>query len=80
MFENRKYVIIDKNDVSSVDFSKVIETSANTLRYSLDGSKTFVKYEGNKPSFLIGKADYSHSEILALLNDTGGDWWDDAGV
>ena len=44
MFENRKYVIIDKDEVSSVDFSKVLETSADTLRYSLDGSKTFVKY------------------------------------
>ena len=49
MYENRKYVIIDKDDVSSVDFSKVLETSADTLRYSNDGNKTFVKYEGNKP-------------------------------
>ena len=69
MFENRKWVIIDKDDVSSVDFSKVIETSADTLRYSNDGNKTFVKYEGNKPSFLYGKDTYNHSEILAILND-----------
>ena len=75
MFENRKWVIINKSDVSSVDFSKVIETSANTLRYSLDGSKTFVKYEGNKPSFLSGKTEYTHSEILAILNDVDGEWY-----
>ena len=31
MFENRRWVIIDKDDISSVDFSKVIETSADTL-------------------------------------------------
>ena len=77
MFENRKYVIIGKDDVSSVDFSQVLETSADTLRYSTDGNKTFVKYEGNKPSFLTGKTEYSHSEILAILNvpfESGGEW------
>ena len=42
MFENRKWVIISKDDVSSVDFSQVLETSADTLRYSNDGNKTFV--------------------------------------
>mgnify|MGYP006411437459 CR=1 FL=1 len=67
MFENRKYVIIDKGEVSSVDFSQVLEYSANTLRYSLDGSKTFVKYEGSQPSFLSGKTELSHSQILTEL-------------
>jgi hypothetical protein len=75
MFENRKWVIIDKDDVSSVDFSKVIEASADTLRYSLDGSKTFVKYKGTQPSFLSGKTEYSHSEILAILKDVDGEWY-----
>ena len=78
MFENRKYVIINQSDVSSVDFSKVMETSANTLRYSLDGSKTFVKYEGSKPSFLSGKTVYSYNEILAILDDVDGEWYVDA--
>jgi hypothetical protein len=64
---SRKYVIIDKAEVSSVDFSKVLETSADTLRYSVDGSKTFVKYEGEQPSFLSGKTENSHSEILEIL-------------
>ena len=75
MFENRKYVIIDKDDVSSVDFSQVLETSADTLRYNNDESKTFVKYEGNKPSFLSCKTEYTHSEILAILNDVDGEWY-----
>ena len=75
MFENRKWVIIDKDDVSSVDFSKVLENSANTLRYSNDGNKTFVKYEGSQPSFLTGKTEYNHSEILAILDEVDGEWW-----
>ena len=80
MYENRKYVIISKNDVSSVDFTKVIETSADTLRYSNDGNKTFVKYNGSQPSFLSGKTEYSHREILAILNEVDGEWWSDRGV
>ena len=77
MYENRKWVIIGRDDASSVDFSKVIETSVDTLRYSNDGSKTFVKYEGNKPSFLYGKDTYNHSEILAILRDENGEWWEE---
>ena len=64
---NRKYVIITASEVSSVDFSKVLETSANTLRYNNDNSKTFVKYEGDQPSFLDGKTEYNHDEILIEL-------------
>jgi hypothetical protein len=61
------YCIIDASEVSSVDFEQVAETSADTLRYSLDGSKTFVKYEGTQPFFLLGKTKYTHSEILVEL-------------
>jgi len=53
-YENRKYVIINASEVGSVDFSQVNETSANTLRYSVDDSKTFVKFDGDTPSFLSG--------------------------
>ena len=63
----RTYCIIDSSEVSSVNFEQVAETSADTLRYSIDGSKTFVKYEGTQPSFLNGKQEYTHSEILAIL-------------
>jgi hypothetical protein len=66
---NKKYVIIDADEVSSVDFDQVFETSAQTLRYNVDpaGTKTFVKFEGSTPSFLEGKTQYDHSEILAIL-------------
>ena len=73
----KKYVIINASEVSSIDFSKVLETSADTLRYSLDGSKTFVKFEGDTPSFLDGKRQYDHSEIIAILQSS--DWSSDEG-
>jgi hypothetical protein len=71
---SRTYVIINSSDVSSVDFSQVAETSADTLRYSLDGSKTFVKFNGDTPSFLIGEPQYDQEEMLGILN--GADWTD----
>tara|TARA_R110002020_G_scaffold399049_2_gene608935 strand:+ start:151 stop:390 length:240 start_codon:yes stop_codon:yes gene_type:complete len=72
---SRKYVIINADEVSSVDFSQVDETSADTIRYSLDGTKTFVKFDSDTtPSFLDGKTQYSHSEILTVLS---GDEWTD---
>ena len=69
---SKTYCIIDSSDVSSVDFEQVFETSAETLRYSVDDSQTFVKYEGAKPRFLYGKDTYTHSQMLEIL--AGSDW------
>ncbi len=63
----RKYVILESSEVSGVDYSQVIEQSTDGLKYSVDGSKTIVKYEGEQPSFLSGKTEYTHSEILSIL-------------
>ena len=71
---SRNYVIIDASEVSSVNFDQVLETSADTLRYNLAGDKTFVKYEGDTPSFLEGKTANSHSEMLDIL--AGEEWTD----
>ena len=73
----RNYVIIDASEVSSVDFNQVLETSADTLRYNVAGTQTFVKFEGDTPSFLEGKTAYTHSEILTILS--GSDWTDPDG-
>lgn len=64
----RNYVIINKSEVSNIDFSKVKETSADTLRYSVDGTKTFVKFEGDTPAFLSGKQQYTHAQIIEILS------------
>jgi len=70
---NRKYVILDALDVPSIDFDQVMETSADTLRYSLDGSQTFIKYEGTRPSFFDeDDIDLTHAEILDVLSHE--DW------
>jgi len=45
MYENRKYLIIPSSIVDNINFTQVHETSKDTLRYSVDGTKTFVKYD-----------------------------------
>ena len=42
-YENRKYLIIPTLITGSIDFNQVHETSSETLRLSVDGTKTFVK-------------------------------------
>jgi hypothetical protein len=73
---DRNYVIIAASELNKVDFTQVMETSAETLRYSLDGQYTFVKFEGETPSFfgLINdkSQQYSHTEILEIL--AGPEW------
>jgi len=44
-FPNRRWLIIPSTDVESIDFSQVHQTSEETLRYSIDGTKTFIKYD-----------------------------------
>jgi hypothetical protein len=64
---HRTYVIINAADAPQVDFDEVLETSEDTLRWSVDHTKTFVKFVGETPSFLEGKTQYNYSEILAIL-------------
>ena len=42
--ENRKWIFLNSGDMSEVNFDQVLQTSADTCRYSLDGTKAFVKY------------------------------------
>ena len=46
------YVIISLEDVEDIDFDQVMQTSAQSLRISEDGTSTFVKFQGATPSFL----------------------------
>lgn len=46
-FPNRRWLVIPTTEVENVDFNQVHENSPETLRYSVDGTKTFIKYEIN---------------------------------
>jgi hypothetical protein len=76
IYDHRHYVIISVSDLGLIDFNQVLETSASTVRKSLDETLTFVKYEGDMPSSVTAcsskSQEYSHSEILVILDGT--DW------
>jgi len=72
MYENRKYLIFPVTELSKVDFNQVGETSAETVRKSVDQTKTFVKYEGQDPTFVSQltntEGPYNHEQILDILS------------
>ena len=77
--KDRRYVFIDRKDVRLINFNKVMQTSPLTMQYSIDGSKTFVKYVGDQPDFIynitkdsIGLKEYNNSEMLEIL--AGPEW------
>lgn len=76
--EDRKYMIFSISELSKINFSQVLETSAQTVRKSVDETKTFVKWEGDIPQCVneldTKEGPYTHSEILTILS---GPFWTD---
>lgn len=66
-----KYVIFDFSEADKINFNEVKEDSIDTLRKSVDGTKTFVKYVGEMPQSvieLISKStEYNNFQILEIL-------------
>jgi len=70
----KQFVIINSSQVSSVNFNEVMEDSANTLRYNLDGTQTFVKFTGDTPSFVTSETIYSEDEFREIMNNYDNSW------
>jgi len=72
MYEQRNFAIFSLTEIDKIDFSQVLETSADTLRVSTDGSKSFVKWDGEQPEFVSElttlEGPYTYSEILEILS------------
>ena len=70
-YENREFMIFNVSELSEIDFTQVLETSAETVRRSVDGTKTFVKWDGVMPQCIIdlttSEGPYTYEEILAIL-------------
>ena len=66
-FENRKWIIINVSDITEEMISSAIQSSMDTLRKTLDGSKAILKWDGDTPSCFDGLTTYTHSEILTEL-------------
>ena len=44
-FPNRRWLVIPASEAANVNFSQVLESSADSLRYNVAETETFVKYE-----------------------------------
>ena len=71
-YESRQFVIFEVSELSKIDFSQVLETSEESVRRSVDGTKTFVKWDGDAVpecvNNLTTKSDYmTYTEIVNLM-------------
>jgi hypothetical protein len=65
-------MIFTTSETGSIDYNQVLETSAQTLRLSVNGLKTFVKWEGETIPTSINElttkeGPYTYEEIITIL-------------
>ncbi len=71
-YENREFMIFNVTELGQINFTQVLETSSETVRKSVDGAKTFVKWDGSMPQCVIdlttSEGPYTYDEILQILS------------
>ena len=77
-YPDRLFVIFNVSELSTIDFNQVYETSADTVRKSVDELETFVKFDLPTPSSVVAlttkSPEYTYEEILVIL--TTPEWTD----
>ena len=73
MYENRQFAIFSTTELDQINFTEVLETSTETVRKSVDGTKTFVKWDGETPppsvqALTTIEGYYTYTEILEILS------------
>tara|TARA_R100001163_G_C5048106_1_gene185165 strand:+ start:52 stop:282 length:231 start_codon:yes stop_codon:yes gene_type:complete len=71
----RKYAIIEKTELSNMDFDLLLTTSEETARHNLDKSKFIVSFVGDTPTFLEGKTIYTNTELFVIVDDITNGWF-----
>ena len=70
MPDNITYVIIQAVDLPLVDFSQLLESSPDTVRYSINNVYVLLKYIGDMPqtiSQVSYSGPYTYSEIFDIV-------------
>jgi hypothetical protein len=71
-YQNREFMIFNVSELTNIDFTQVHETSIDTVRRSVDGTKTFVKWDGETPSSVLSlttsEGPFTYDEILEVLS------------
>ena len=75
-YESRQFMILNTSEIGSIRFDDVLESSTSTLRRSVDGSKTFIKWDGTMPSWVndltTKEGPYTYTQIIDILSTS--DW------
>lgn len=75
-YEQRQFMIFNVSELEQIDFSQVLETSIDTVRKSIDLTKTFVKWDGDIPNcvdnLITKEGPYTYDDIIQILN--GPEW------
>jgi len=70
-YDNREFMIFNVSELPNIDFTQVCETSADTVRKSVDETKTFVKWDGTIPQCVADlttkEGPYTYDEMLEIL-------------
>ena len=71
-YDNREFMIFEVSELDQIDFNQVLETSIDTVRKSVDETKTFVKWDGTTiPSSVAAlttkEGPYTYNEMLEIL-------------
>ena len=70
-YETRNFMIFNISELPNIDFTQVLETSIDTVRKSVDETKTFVKWDGTTPTCVEAlttkEGPYTYEEILTIL-------------
>ena len=71
-YPNREFMVFNVSELPQIDFTQVLETSIDTVRKSVDQTKTFVKWDGEIPSSVSSlttkEGPYTYDEILVILS------------
>ena len=66
------YIILDYSEINKVNFDEILITSIDTLRLNNDGTKTFIKWIGEEPTFVSSLTSksiiYNNEEMLDILD------------
>ena len=72
-FTKRNFMILDVSEIGSLDFNDIMETSPESLRKSINETKTFVKWKGEKIPNSVNNlttkvGPYSYDDMIKILS------------
>jgi len=81
-YQQRQFMIFNVSELGTINFNEVLETSIDTVRKSVDETKTFVKWDSETiptsvESLTTNEGPYTYSEIIEIL--AGIDWTNPSG-